>query len=107
MLRKDYFGLKRDNSCFIPTFKNEKYYLLFLIFLGGGGGLKVRTVDKRHNTVYRTSVFFLYFLGVTTRSYLLLNKRASAYMGYFSCQIIALRQDLLKLILVLKITLIK
>ena len=58
MLRKDYFGLKRDNSCFIPTFKNEKYYLLFLIFLGGGGGLKVRTVDKRHNTVYRTSVFF-------------------------------------------------
>ena len=63
MLRKDYFGLKRDNSCFIPTFKNEKYYLLFLIFGGGGGGggLKVCTLDKRHNTVYRTSVFFLYF----------------------------------------------
>ena len=115
MLRKDYFGLKRDNSCFIPIFKNEKYYVLFLFFilfyyffLGGGRGLKIRTLDKRHNTVYRTSVFFfLYFLGVTTGSYLLLNKRASAYMGYFSCQIIALRQDLVKLILVLKITLIK
>ena len=64
MLHKDYFGLKRDNSCFIPTFKNEKYYVLFLFFIlfyyffFFGGGLKIRTLDKRHNTVYRTSVFF-------------------------------------------------
>ena len=66
MLRKDYFGLKRDNSCFIPTFKNEKYYVLFLFLFsfgaGGVGGAKVRTLDKRHNTVCRTSVFFFFFV---------------------------------------------